>query len=192
MTGWARQDGQASGDMVIAVAVAGLLLAIPLIFGGAGSSMSAGGQTCTPGSAAGQPQPSQAAISGIPHAYLTLFLHAGQRYGIPWNILAGIGRTESDFGANDGPSSAGALGPMQFLPSTWAIYGNSGNIMNPAAAIPAAARYLLAHGAPGNIPAAIFAYCADVLVMLIWAWVPLRSPGPGAGWVGITPGAGIW
>jgi hypothetical protein len=87
-------------------------------------------------------------------------------------VLAGIGEVESGDGSNDGPSSAGALGPVQFLPATRAIYGDGGNIMNPADAIPAAARLLLANGAPGNIPAAIFAYnhSADyVQDVLSWA-----------------------
>ena len=65
---------------------------------------------------------------------------------------------ESGFGQNDGPSSAGALGPMQFEPPTWALYGDGGNIMDPADAIPAAARLLVANGAPGNLQQAIFAY----------------------------------
>ena len=47
---------------------------------------------------------------------------------------------------------------MQFEPSTWALYGDGGNIMNPADAIPAAARLLVANGAPGNLQQAIFAY----------------------------------
>jgi membrane-bound lytic murein transglycosylase B len=118
--------------------------------------LSAAAAAC-PRAGATQPEPSAAANS-IPANYRALFRQAGRRYGIPWTVLAGIGKVESDDGANDGPSSAGALGPMQFLPSTWRIYGDGGDIMNPADAIPAAARLLLANGAPANIPAAIFAY----------------------------------
>ena len=120
-------------------------------------------QTGTPDTAtctkAGTPQPAPSAAAGaIPADYLALFRQTGREYGIPWPVLAGIGEVESGDGANQGPSSAGALGPMQFLPSTWKIYGNGGSITNPADAIPAAARLLLANGAPGNLPAAIFAY----------------------------------
>ena len=61
---------------------------------------------------------------------------------------------------------------MQFVPSTWALYGDGGNIMNPADAIPAAARLLVANGAPGNLQQAIFAYnhsASYVSDVLAWA-----------------------
>jgi peptidoglycan DL-endopeptidase CwlO len=155
MTPWTgHQAGQARVGLIIAAAAAGLLLAIPLMFTAGTSNLSAGAQTCTPGT---QPRPSPAA-SSIPTNYLKLYQQAGRHYGVPWTILAGIGRVESDHGRDEGPSAAGAVGPMQFLPSTWQLYGDGGNIMNPADAIPAAARDLLAHGAPSNVPAAIFAY----------------------------------
>src|SRR5581483_197379 len=50
----------------------------------------------------------------------TLWEQAGQAYGIPWQVLAAINKVESNFGRNMGPSSAGAVGWMQFMPSTWA------------------------------------------------------------------------
>jgi cell wall-associated NlpC family hydrolase len=147
-----RDEGSAS---VIAVAAA-LLLALPLLFFARASSLYAATAGCTP---AGMTQPApSAAADAIPAGYLTLFQQAGRQYGISWTVLAAIGEVESGDGADEGPSSAGALGPMQFLPSTWAIYGAGGDIRNPADAIPAAARLLLASGAPGNMPAAIFAY----------------------------------
>jgi membrane-bound lytic murein transglycosylase B len=84
-----------------------------------------------------------------------------------WTVLAAIGQIESGDGANNGPSSAGALGPMQFMPGTWAEWGINGfgppgppDIMNPLDAIPSAARMLCAAGA-GNLATlrgAIFAY----------------------------------
>jgi membrane-bound lytic murein transglycosylase B len=91
------------------------------------------------------------------HAYYT---SAGARYGIEWTYLAAINYVESDFGRTNGPSSAGALGPMQFLPSTWQTYG-AGDIMNPRDSITAAAYYLSAQGAPENYERALLAYNHD-------------------------------
>jgi membrane-bound lytic murein transglycosylase B len=79
-------------------------------------------------------------------------------------VLAAVGKAESDHGENMGPSSAGALGPMQFLPSTWRVAGVDGNddgvanIMDPEDAIPAAARYLREGGAPEDWYAALYTY----------------------------------
>jgi hypothetical protein len=78
--------------------------------------------------------------------------------GIPWQIFAAIAKVESDFGRNMGPSSAGAIGYGQFLPSTWAEFGNGGNPDDYHDALPAMGRYLTAFGAPGNLRQAIFAY----------------------------------
>ena len=86
------------------------------------------------------------------------YLEAQQRYGVDASYLASINFIESKFGRNNGPSSAGALGPMQFLPSTWNNYGQCGNIMDPHAAILAAARYLAHYGAPYDIRTAIWHY----------------------------------
>lgn len=104
-------------------------------------------------------------------SYLQLFRASAATYcpQISWTILAAIGQIESGDGQNVGPSSAGALGPMQFLPSTWAEWGIDGfgpagppDIMNPLDAVPSAARMLCADGASSGTPAglrqAIFAY----------------------------------
>jgi cell wall-associated NlpC family hydrolase len=163
------ESGAATLAMVIAVAGAALLLLVPLLLTAGTSAFNSG--TCGQLTAAQQPAPS-AAADGIPRNYLSLYQQAGRSYGIPWTVLAAIGKVESDHGRNDGPSSAGALGPMQFLPSTWATYGEGGNIDNPADAIPAAARYLLANGAPSDLAAAIFAYNHSpdyVSTVLSWA-----------------------
>jgi hypothetical protein len=109
------------------------------------------------------------APAGVPANWVDLFKESAAKYcpGLPWTVLAAIGEIESGDGANDGPSSAGAEGPMQFLPSTWAIWGTGGfgpagtpDIMNPLDAVPAAARLLCASGggAAATLSGAIFAY----------------------------------
>jgi transglycosylase-like protein with SLT domain len=109
------------------------------------------------------------ASPGKPSNYIELFRESAARYcpGMSWTVLAAIGQIESGDGANNGPSSAGAVGPMQFLPSTWAEWGITAfgepgppNIMDPYDAVPSAARYLCAAGAgtPAGLPGAIFAY----------------------------------
>src|SRR5207248_1605968 len=76
---------------------------------------------------------------------------------VPWAYLAAVHLVETRMGRVRGTSTAGAQGPMQFLPSTWAEYGH-GNIHDPHDAILAAARYLRANGAPSNMPDAIYHY----------------------------------
>jgi hypothetical protein len=106
-----------------------------------------------------------------PTTYVQLFQESAALYcpGLPWTVLAAIGQIESGDGANEGPSTAGALGPMQFMPATWArwgitatVFGQTGspNIMNPFDAVPSAARYLCAAGGAtaAGLPKAIFAY----------------------------------
>jgi hypothetical protein len=108
--------------------------------------------------------------SQFPTTYLQLFQDSAARYcrGLSWTVLAAIGQIESADGTNDGPSPAGALGPMQFEPATWAVWGIDGfgqtgppNIMNPYDAVPSAARMLCADGAArsgASLSAAIFDY----------------------------------
>ena len=79
-------------------------------------------------------------------------------YGVPWEYLAAINLTETRMGRIQGLSTAGARGPMQFIPSTWASYGQ-GDIDDPHDAILAAARYLAANGGgSGNLPNALYRY----------------------------------
>lgn len=99
-------------------------------------------------------------------AYTKLYKEAAREYGFgeDWYVLAAVGRVESDHGANMGPSSAGAMGPMQFLPSTWETSGVDGNgdgvanVMDPEDAIPAAAGYLRVGGAPKDWYRALYSY----------------------------------
>lgn len=92
---------------------------------------------------------------------LAYYRAAGAQYSIDWTFLASINFVESDFGRVNGPSSAGAMGPMQFMPTTWKDYGNGGDIMSPHDSIEAAARYLHAMGGPGNMRLAIYRYNND-------------------------------
>jgi cell wall-associated NlpC family hydrolase len=98
-----------------------------------------------------------AALQGIWEA-------AGNAYGIPWNVLAAINKVETNFGQNLGPSSAGAVGWMQFMPSTWARWGIDANgdgvtdPNNPTDAIFSAARYLAACGGQIDITRAVYCY----------------------------------
>jgi soluble lytic murein transglycosylase-like protein len=88
---------------------------------------------------------------------LGFYKEAEAEFGVPWYYLASIHLVETRMGRIRGLSSAGAQGPMQFIPSTWARYG-SGDINSDHDSILAAARYLRAAGAPDDMPKALFAY----------------------------------
>src|SRR3954447_3419102 len=100
----------------------------------------------------------------IPPFLLPIYQAAGTQYGIRWEVLAAINEIETDYGRNLNVSSAGALGWMQFIPSSWRMYGVDANAdgekdpYNPVDAIFATARYLKAAGADQSLRRAIFAY----------------------------------
>ena len=100
----------------------------------------------------------------VPAFLLPIYQSAGAAYGVPWEVLAAINQVETNFGSDLNVSSAGAVGWMQFLPSTWTGYGvdatGSGvaDPYNAADAIFSAARYLSAAGAATDLPGAIFTY----------------------------------
>jgi cell wall-associated NlpC family hydrolase len=145
--------------------------------------------------------PTALAIEEIPADYLTWYMDAAQTCpGLPWSVLAGIGMVESDQGQSSlpgvrsGANSAGAEGPMQILPATFAAYavnadpGQPLTPYDPADAIYAAARMLCANGAHGGTEAgieqAIFDYNhASWYVTDVLAWAVRYATQGGSGTV---------
>ena len=137
------------------------VVAAAAISGGCGVVLVAGVQAAAPAPLA----VTAIASSDIPAAYLRLYITAADRCpGLSWTVLAGVGKVESDHGRNDGPSTAGAVGPMQFEPGTFRSYGVDGDgdgrtdPLDPADAIPAAADYLCALGVVDHPRDALVAY----------------------------------
>jgi len=89
---------------------------------------------------------------------LGYYREAQRRTGVSWTFLAAIHLVETRMGRIRGVSTAGAQGPMQFLPSTWDRYGAGGDVTDPRDAILAAARLLKAKGAPGDMADALWHY----------------------------------
>jgi cell wall-associated NlpC family hydrolase len=173
---------------LLVLLVVGLLVSPMLMFAG-GSMLFAKSSACGSGSSgtATQPVASSAAKNSIPADYLALFKSIGAHYRVPWVILAGIGKVESDDGrttlpgVHSGANPFGAAGPMQIgvggaAGNTWggapvhpasehvngvATDANGDGVASvyvPADAIAGAAKYLLAHGVVDNVSGAIFAY----------------------------------
>jgi len=86
------------------------------------------------------------------------YREAQRRFGVSWRVLAAVNLVESAFGRMRNHSTAGAQGPMQFIPATWAAYGMGGNIRDPHDAILGAANYLHANGAPRDYRTALYHY----------------------------------
>jgi len=137
------------------------------------------------------PPPSSAARGDVPGSYLALYRAAAPRHcpGLSWSVLAGIGKVESDHGrarlpgVRSGWNHAGAAGPMQFgigvgrAGNAWARFGRDYDrdgrtrVYDPGDAIPAAARYLCAAGAPHRLDAALYAYNpSSAYVALVKRW----------------------
>ena len=89
---------------------------------------------------------------------LRFFQEGERRFGVRWETLAAVMLIETRMGRIASSSSAGAQGPMQFIPSTWAAYGLGGDVHDEHDAVLGAANYLQANGAPGNDRAALFHY----------------------------------
>ena len=135
----------------------------------------------------------------IPPFLLPIYQACGAEYGIPWEVLASINKIETAFGTNTNVSSAGAVGWMQFLPSSWEAFGLDANgdgkkdPYNPVDAICAAAHYLKLAGGNKDLYQAIFAYNhADWYVqeVLLYARAYGRLPSDLVGSLtGLTEGA---
>jgi cell wall-associated NlpC family hydrolase len=159
--------------------------------------------------------PSKEAQTSVPPLYLALYEQAGLTSGLPWQLLAGVGKVECDHGQSPDPSCsqhgvvnrAGAGGPMQFLASTWASYGldadgdGTADRWDPVDAVFSAANYLRASGAPTDIPAALYAYNhSQTYVEQVLAWAdlyqqqgaqpPSGTEGPPSGLPAVTGTAG--
>jgi hypothetical protein len=107
------------------------------------------------------PRPLRSFRAGSPlpaGVLLKYYREAEQRFGVGWHVLAAVNFVESGFGRIRTPSSAGALGPMQFMPPTWKAYGFGGDVFRARDAIMGAANYLRASGAPGDYWGALYHY----------------------------------
>lgn len=130
----------------------------------AGAAVSCGSVALPQPGAERRHSKTQTSVVPIPATYKALYVKAGTEYGIPWQLLAAVGMIETRHGAIKTDSTVGAQGPMQFMPPTWAAYGVDGNgdgrkdVRDPADAIPAAAKYLVASGAKSDPKRALFAY----------------------------------
>jgi membrane-bound lytic murein transglycosylase B len=120
-------------------------------------------------------------VAPAPASELTAWYREAEAgFGVPWQILAAINLVETAMGRIRGTSVAGAQGPMQFLPETWAAYGE-GDVNDPRQAIRGAARYLVANGAPGDMAGALWNYNhSDRYVRAVLRYAHLMSEHPGA------------
>ena len=150
---------------------------------------------------AGLAGPSAAARADIPTRYLPLYRQAARRCpGLSWSVLAAIGKVESDHGRSrlpgvrSGWNRAGAAGPMQFGIGTgragnaWAAFGRDfdgdghPSVYDPGDAIPAAAHYLCAHGAPHHLDRALYAYNHSPAYVARVKRLARRCVARGSGW----------
>jgi cell wall-associated NlpC family hydrolase len=184
-------------------------LAAPMLLFAAGGLLYSTDNACSSGSSAGgsQPTASSAAQDSIPSNYLYWFKHVGAQYHVPWVILAGIAKVESDDGqttlpgVHSGTNAFGAAGPMQIgvdgaAGDTWGgapVHSASeqvngvatdengdgvADVYDPPDAIAGAAKYLLENGVLDNVPNAIFAYNhLESYVQDVLGWASMYSKG---------------
>jgi cell wall-associated NlpC family hydrolase len=207
--------GAAVGRHRVLLAVAGAAVVLtavltgPVVMFASGGLLAVSGTSCTgvTGGSEAQPLESQSARNSIPASYLALFRSIGAQFGVPWVVLAGIGKVESDDGqttlpgVHSGANAFGAAGPMQIgiggaagnewggaavHPASQRVNGVAtdadGNgiasVYEPADAIAGAAKYLLAHGVLTNVAQAIFAYNhLESYVQAVLHWAGLYVSG---------------
>lgn len=112
----------------------------------------------------GDELPAWRVVEPLPPDRLRAFYAEAQaRFGVPWTVLAAVHLVESRMGRIASHSEAGAQGPMQFMPTTWARYGLGGDVHDPHDAILGAANYLRANGATtdGGLDRALYRYNND-------------------------------
>jgi cell wall-associated NlpC family hydrolase len=193
-------SSRAIGPIIIGffVLVLVAVLIVPMLAVGGISLLFADGTGAgcgVPASNAVQPNASTEAANSIPSNYLMWFQKVGIQYNVPWTILAGIGKVESDDGrttlpgVTSGANAFGAAGPMQLgiqgaSGTAWDVYATAEDgieppsVYDPPDAIAAAAKYLVAHGVQQDPSAAIFAYNhADWYVQEVLTWANTYAAG---------------
>jgi uncharacterized protein YkwD len=167
---------------IVAAVLGGLMLSLGLVSAVVVSSVGAAASMCQREAGEGESispdgvpvgytvsEPSGEAIADIPPHYLEEYRRAAEEYGLDWAILAAIGKIESGHGEGGKETTcigsyAGATGPMQFMPATWASFGVDGNgdgtkdVCEYRDSIHGAANYLAQSGAPQDYQSALFAY----------------------------------
>jgi len=219
---WTGRGGPAGGGgsprrgLIVAFACGAALLLMaallaPVMMFASSGLLAESGTSCTSGGAGAattaQPVASQSARDSIPANYLALFRSIGAQYKVPWVILAGIAKVESDDGqttlpgVHTGANAFGAAGPMQIgiggaagnqwggapvHPATEKVNGvatdadgdGTASVYDPADAIAGAAKYLLEHGVLDNVDQAIFAYNhLQSYVQAVLYWANLYATG---------------
>ena len=189
------------------------MIAVPMmVVGGTSMMFAAGGNNCPNGQGGTTTSTTTSEVSprgkaSIPANYLTVYQQTGQKYGVPWPILAGIGEVETDHGrsslpgVHSGSNAFGAAGPMQIgiggaagnvwggapvHPASQQVNGVAtdangdgiASVYEPADAVAGAAKYLLQHGVQGNVRGAIFAYNHLVsYVQAVLSWASTYAKG---------------
>lgn len=178
-----------------ALAAVGAALAVVVIAAAAGAASVFGGLNAS-GLATAGAAPSRRALADIPAPMLALYQRAAPECpGLPWTVLAAIGKIETDHGRHPTMTSpAGAVGPMQFLPATFAAYDQPvppggtkpPTPWDPVNAVHAAARLLCDHGAPDDLERAVWhynhshAYVRDILAQAARYTATDAAPSPQA------------